>query len=123
MTHTDQPKSGYPGFSEPEPARRWMWLIGSREDDGRYPRTLIKPDGAVALYTYTPDPEVLAALNETESLRERVRVLEARLKAAEAVCKVHLSRRYYPRAGTPLSEALNEWRALAGAETQEDTNG
>ena len=79
MTHTDQPKSGYPGFSEPEPARRWMWLIGSREDDGRYPRTLIKPDGAVALYTYTPDPEVLAALNETESLRARVTELEALL--------------------------------------------
>ena len=56
MTHTDQPKSGYPGFSEPEPARRWTWSRWFYRD-GQSQST----------------EEVLAALNETESLRAELR--------------------------------------------------
>lgn len=68
MTHTNQPKSGYPGFSEPEPARRWTW--GRRIGMVRF----FSPEGLEVDYI-----QVLAALNETESLRARVTELEALL--------------------------------------------
>ena len=90
---------------DPTPERRWRW-----ESSGGFSWTLHAPDGAAALtaliWTQESRLRILAALNEAEDLRERVRVLES------LVIRVATMRK-------------NDWialsleaRALAGAETE-----
>jgi hypothetical protein len=106
--------------TDPTPERRWRavpilgtgWVAIEKDGIERF-RTVWEPD------------ELAATLNEADKLRERVRVLEARLEVAETTL-AEIEEHVGPPVNNGLSwasmtgavaNAVGRWRALAGAET------